>query len=581
MAKYNFFISYSLRDGNEYASEITELLKQRGYTVWSGIANLTPGSTWAASVDDAISNCDCFLPVITESYLSSKWVRNELFAALSTSKERAKKILPFFFTDKPLPPEIMLHLSQHHGIHINHAEELPLAIDKIDEALGYDLKLDILYEKLTEYSKLKDDYKEVDTICRIIDLLCLQHNNSPKTTTLETLSFYKELYRLYTRLQKYGWAYSAEDKKIIRTIMDALTKVSGIINNISMDDSISLFSCSFAIHMLFLEREIRSECIDVWTSGDVRNPCPIEQYQKMQERFVTTFYDTYNEEALNSNPDYLPEDIKFIEETANYIFDRENTFTIPKNKKEMPSSDPSMSEDEEILLSIAKFIQEGNNLFDKLQQHGAAGDFLKCLLTSYERLKKYCEIVGATKIASDCVDKIVEIRGKVDKQEVLGNGNKKAENGIKSLLGLTIQNSGSYDVFISFKNEDSDLAETIYKFCHRHMKVPFWSKKTLPELSKSEYEDAIYDALRNSKHFVVVLSKLEYLNANWIKREMAAFDRAITEGRKTDANFVFVVTDDVYASIINSNKMCLDERYCGYQIIKISEYEKTLLEYLR
>lgn len=581
MAKYNFFISYSLRDGTAYASEIAELLKQQGYTVWYDIANLAPGSEWEASVAEALSNSDCFIPVITESYLSSISTREELFFALSQSKERAKKVIPFFFTDKPLPPEIKLRLYRYQGFRINQPEELPLAINKTSETLGYDLELDTLYEKLTEYSKLKDDYKAADTICRIIDLLCMRQNTSKDTTVLETLSFYKELYRLYTRLQKYGWAYDAEDQKIIRVILDALTKVSAIINNVSIDDSISLFSCSFAIHMLFAEREIRSECIDVWTKGDVRNPCPIEQYKEKQQRFITAFYDSYTEDALNSNPNYSSEDIKFIRETENYIFDRENAFTIPKAKKEIPFSEPSVPEDEEILLSIAKFIQEGNNLFDKLQQHGAAGDFLKCLLTSYERLKNYCEIVGATKIASDCVDKIVEIRGKVDKQEEVGNGNKKAENGIKSLLGLTIQNSGSYDVFISFKSEDSDLAETIYKFCHRHMKVPFWSKKTLPELSKSEYEDAIYDALRNSKHFIVVLSKLEYLTANWIKREMATFDRAITEGRKTDANFVFVVTDDVYSDIINSNKTCLDERYCGYQIIKLSEYEKTLLEYLR
>ena len=112
------------------------------------------------------------------------------------------------------------------------------------------------------------------------------------------------------------------------------------------------------------------------------------------------------------------------------------------------------------------------------------------------------------------------------------------------------------------------------------MKVPFWSKRTLPELSKSEYEDAIYDALRKSKHFVVVLSSLEYLNANWVQREMKAFDRAITEGRKPGGNFVFVATDSVYEQILSCNKMCLDERFCGYQIIKMSEYEQTLMSYI-
>ena len=61
---------------------------------------------------------------------------------------------------------------------------------------------------------------------------------------------------------------------------------------------------------------------------------------------------------------------------------------------------------------------------------------------------------------------------------------------------------------------------------------------------------------------------------------MSTFHRAITEGRKNGANFVFVVTDDVYEAIMDSNKMCLDERYCGYQIIKMSEYEETLAQYI-
>jgi hypothetical protein len=238
------------------------------------------------------------------------------------------------------------------------------------------------------------------------------------------------------------------------------------------------------------------------------------------------------------------------------------------------------TEDEEILLSVAKFMQEGNKLFDVLQKRGIAGDFLKCLLTSYERLKNYCQIVGATDVAAECIDRIVEIRGQLDKQSSIPGKNEKAENGIKSLLGFTLSSSGSYDVFISFKNEDSDLAEKVYQLCQRHMKVPFWSKRTLPELSKSEYEDAIYDALRKAKHFVVVLSNLEYLKASWLQREMKTFDRAITEGRKPGGNFVIVATDAVYDEIIRSNKACLDERFCGYQILKMSEYEKELIPYI-
>lgn len=583
MAKYNFFISYSQKDGAAHAQEIKKLLLEKGYTVWTP-STMFVSDTWASAISDALADCDCFLPVITDDYLTSVWAQKELEGAITLSSGRAKRILPLQFTNQPLSDHLQFLLCRYQIARVDSPEKLGSVIDQIDHAFGHELKIDVLYEKLTEYSRLKDDNKEADTICRIIELLCTRWNHLNYPSPTESLTLYKELYQLYERLNKYSWSYDKESKKIVRVILNALGTVSSIIHNLSLEDTLDLYTSSFAIRMLYLDREIRSECADVITSGDVRNPCPVEQHIERQANFVQAFEHLLSEQetALETNLHYTAEDIAFIRETPTYILKKHVTDPLtPKVKTAESTAEQTLSEEEEILLSIANFMQEGNKLFELLQKHGAAGDFLKCLLTSYERLKNYCEVVGATKVASECVDRIVEIRGEIDKHPSSGKGNEKAENGIKSLLGFTLQNSGSYDVFISFKNEDSDLAETIYKYCHRHMKVPFWSKRTLPELSKSEYEDAIYNALRNSRHFIVVLSNLEYLNTNWIKQEMSTFHRAITEGRKKEANFVFVVTDDIYKAIMDSNKMCLDERYCGYQIIKISEYESTLLQYLR
>ena len=236
--------------------------------------------------------------------------------------------------------------------------------------------------------------------------------------------------------------------------------------------------------------------------------------------------------------------------------------------------------DDELLVSIARFIQDGNKLFDILQKNGIAGDFSECLRESYERLKNYCVVVGADDIAAECAERIVEIRNDATKQQEGTTENEKVEKGIKSLLGFTLEDSGKYDVFISFKNEDSDLAEKIYEYCHKRIKQPFWSKKSLPRLSKSEYSKAIDMALENSKHFVVVLSDLKYFDAEWIKYEMDVFNNEIKEGRKKNSNFVIVATDDVYNQIIQSNKTVLDIAYRRYQIIKMSEYEETLAQYI-
>ena len=345
-------------------------------------------------------------------------------------------------------------------------------------------------------------------------------------------------------------------------------------------DVVDLQLAAVAVRLLYADREIRTECAEILTYGDVIIPCPIVQFAEKQQPYVQAYRCLLQQAKESSDKNgFSDADFTFITETENYILENkitESTTPAPQRKKQ----EETLSETDEILISVAKFMQEGNKLFDVLQKNGIAGDFLNCLLTSYERLKNYCEVVGAKNVAADCVDRIVEIRNAISKADEDVPADEKIENGIKSLLGFTLKGSGEYDVFISFKSEDADLAESVYNLCQRNLKVPFWSKRTLPQLSKSEYEDAIYDALRKSKHFVVVLSDLKYLQANWIKREMAAFDRAITEGRKTNANFVFVVTDNVYKEIIASNKMCLDERYCGYQIIKMSEYENTLMDYI-
>ena len=175
----------------------------------------------------------------------------------------------------------------------------------------------------------------------------------------------------------------------------------------------------------------------------------------------------------------------------------------------------------------------------------------------------------------------MEIRNTAGKQQKGMVENQKAEKGIKSLLGFTLEDSGYYDVFISFKNEDSDLAERVYEYCHKRIKQPFWSKKSLLRLEKSEYSKAIDMALENSKHFVVVLSDLKYLEAEWIKYEMDVFNNELKEGRKEKgSNFIIVATDDVYDKIIQSNKTVLDIAYRRYQIIKMSEYEDTLAQYI-
>ena len=577
MAQYNFFISYSHKD-RELLEQVSALLKERGYSVFSDM-ELMMGVEWAEAIAEAIANSDCFIPMITDAFLTSASTQHELRYASQLSKGRAQSIFPLYFTTRDLPASMEIVLGTYQSFFIRKPEDLQAAIEIIDKFFGYKIKSATLYEKLAEYRSLKHAAKETDTVCRLLNLICSQW---PHMTTAEKKLACPEICKLLDPLSCYPGEYGSEAKALSRSVLSAASNAAGLLQSIKESFSEDVFFCAFAVQIKYWQHEVSINGVDMMTSGDVFqgiiNPFPIQKAIQDQAPYVQAFEAALAKATPNMEADFTAEEIDFIKQTPNFILSREETGSTPSRSYGAPAS--ALSEDEEILLSVAKFMQEGNRLFDALQKRGIAGDFLKCLLTSYERLKNYCQIVGATDVAADCVDRIVEIRDQLTRQVSKPTENEKAENGIKSLLGFTLNSSGNYDVFISFKNEDSDLAEKVYQLCQRHMKVPFWSKRTLPELSKSEYEDAIYAALRKSKHFVVVLSRLEFLEANWIQREMKAFDRAITEGRKPGGNFIFVATDSVYDEILRCNKMCLDERYCGYQILKMSEYEKTLMQYI-
>ena len=577
MAKCDVFLSYSVKDGREYSEILSQLLEEMGISVWIAHKMVTPGSIWVDQITEAISSCRYFIPIITEAYNTSSYAIDELSYAFESFQSRSKTILPIVATDT-LSDSIQYYIGRIQWFSMDSAEELPVIADKIARLIRNDYDYESLYARIAEYAKLKNDNKEAQVICQLINLLSDQFQSEKSDKKRKEIC--QEIHRLYGRLEKYVGGYDAESRNTVDTIIKTLDSVSTNFYK-SYDEGKpflqNLFFCAFKIQMLYYDREIRIECADVITSGVVRDPVPVEHYIRDQKPYADAFWAMY---SIRGEGNFSEEELSLIEATPRFIYDSAGKTQSAASPARSREHEPGLSKEDEILRSIAHFMQEGNKLFDILQEKRMEGSFLRCLLTSYERLKAYCQVVGASDVAAECVDRILEIQNLVERSPESKGEDGKAEKGIKSLLGFTLHGSGSYDVFISFKNEDSDLAEIIYNYCQKYFKEPFWSKRSLPELSASEYEDAIFDALRKSKHFVIVLSKIEYLQESWIKKEMATFDRAITEGRKEGGNFLFVVTDDVYDYIIRSNKMCLDERYCGYQIIKMSEYESILYKYL-
>ena len=580
MAKYQFYISYSHRDGMAIAQWAKKELTARGYTVFLD-EDVLPGTDWVESLAEAIRECDAFVPIITEGFLASTIAMQETEFVVRLSHERSKYIVPLVCTTQPWPVSLQMILSRYQQI-LYTPDYADAMWDRIERTVGVEIKSTALYDKLAEYREIRHEVKAAETLCALIDLCCHRWTHEGDRQALS-----REMGRLLEQLAGFSGGYDEKNKAVSRPMLDAMSAVEKILceDTFPMTD---LFFAAFAVRLWHWIWEIRVEAVDIMTSGDVMSgiidPFPLADYVQKQADSVVAFQERFAEAELTLDQAYTPDEAAWLRDTTRYVLQTRPKPPAPWEHmpKQEKATEPTVSPDEEILLSVAKFMQEGNKLFDVLQQRGIAGDFLKCLLTSYERLKTYCQIVGATSVAADCVDRIMEIRALLDAPQEQECGNPKAEQGIKSLLGFTLNTDEKYDVFISFKDADADLAEKMYQLSRRHMKKPFWSKRSLPELSKSEYEKAIYQALDRSTHFVVVLSNLDYLNSHWVELETGIFHREIAEGRKPEnSNFVFVMTDELYHQVIGDNKRGLPIEFRGYHIIKMSEYQDTLMKYIR
>lgn len=575
MAKYQFYISYSHRDGGAIAQWAANELTARGYTVFLD-ADMTVGSDWVQAITEAIADCDAFIPIITDGFLTSPFAIKEVQLAVHMSHERSKHILPLVCTDQPWPDTLRFVLGMYQQM--RYAPEYADAMwDRVERTIGVELKSTALYEKLAEYREIKHAAKEGETLCALIALCCGRWN-----TYGDNRALCLELCRLLEQLSQFSGGYDVESKEVSRRMLDAMGTVEQLLSQDILPTQ-DLFYNAFAVRLWRWIWEIRVDAVDLMTMGDVMvgaiDPFPVADYVQKQAECVAAFREGFAVAEPTLDESYTADEAKWLRDTIRYVLAQQHEYT-PTKREETGQS--AASPDEEILLSVAKFMQEGNKLFDVLQQRGIAGDFLKCLLTSYERLKTYCQIVGATDVAADCVDRIMEIRSLLDAPRSQDTNNEKAEQGIKSLLGFTLNTDEKYDVFISFKSEDTDLAEKVYNLSRQHMKKPFWSKRSLPELSASEYEKAIYRALDRSTHMVVVLSDLSYLSAHWVGLETGIFHREKAEGRKPPhSNFVFVMTDDLYGRVIGNNKCDLPIEFRGYHIVKMSEYRETLMQYIR
>lgn len=104
----------------------------------------------------------------------------------------------------------------------------------------------------------------------------------------------------------------------------------------------------------------------------------------------------------------------------------------------------------------------------------------------------------------------------------------------------------AYDIFISFKNTDSNgqltedvaIANEVYKQLTDAGMSVFFSNVILMQQGSAAYKEAIETALDEAKVLVAIATSAEYLTSEWVSYEREGFHNDILSGRKTNACIV-------------------------------------------
>ena len=443
----------------------------------------------------------------------------------------------------------------------------------------------VLYEKLSALIAI--DYRTgiQETLAALCELLCGELL-SKYPWTKEPQAEIAEILRIFEKLDHFPTAYGQEQRGIARKMLNAVATAEPLIRKLS--DSEDLFCCACLLRIQELKHCIRASCVDTTTHGDVdlySKPMP-EEYNTLSHKFLLSFG---GQMQLDDPTKY------YSAEQCSFIFAQaercrqiqavpqsgtESLFSIITQKNEVVEDTPPLTETEKTLHDIAGFMSRAYSLFETMSHDRAAADFLRCLKTSFERLKNYCDIIEAKSVSAQCIGYIAQIDQQLGRTDDTEDSQDKAGLGLKALLGLKLPQSGQYDVFLSYKHEDEDIVRKVYHYLKSKLLNVFFDKITLPELSESDYHEAIMTAMDHSQHFLVVITDLSQLESRWIKLEMKTFQHEMVEGRKPDANFIILVTDRVYEQIMSSNKMVLPLPYRSCEIMRIREYKDAIYGYL-
>ncbi|CAC5403742.1 unnamed protein product [Mytilus coruscus] len=96
-------ISYVRADAAHHALTLKQELSSLGFSVYLDVHEITSGVDWQDSLNDAVRNCQVFVPLVTPKYGETLWTNRENKDLKFVAKQIAEKVQKFMNTDTDLP----------------------------------------------------------------------------------------------------------------------------------------------------------------------------------------------------------------------------------------------------------------------------------------------------------------------------------------------------------------------------------------------------------------------------------------------------------------------------------------------
>ena len=590
MQRKDYYISYSPRD-HQYASQLKEYIQSQELSVWIDQDLIPTGLSFAETISDFIRSCDDMFVLFSEHSIQSKYLIEELRMAISTADNRNKKIIVVYLDKQSVIAfqEFSLIPNDYPSFYVDTSNpSWPEVLFPILYQKKIDGKKARIYEEISELKKSELYLDASDKTTEIIEIILEQIQPSIPLRNQHLLIFelvicLEQLHDLYDHC---CLDYSKEARKVTQNKLNMLKQLNDVFGQAAVDMSDVFYLCSM-IRFLYLDREIRWDCADMITHGDIQTggsmmTLQTSEYAEKQKKFR----EAYTQADLTSLQEGS-EITTFIIDTQNYIY----WTGVPKAKRHIAVKPKKVIQTElnEKLNAIARYINEGNRLFETIGCDEKTAAFVRCLITSYERLKNYCQEIGASDLTAECIKRIASLKERIQQYvDIEQKEHSTAENGIRALLGFSRPGVGDYDVFLCHRGQDTDIARKVYLFLKSRLREVFFDDVSLSEeLSDTDYKNAIYQALDKARHFVVIITDLAELapgyqrhEMDWMQEEMDVFHSEWIEGRKKGGNFVIIVTEDVYQKIVDANKCNIDLKWRRPTLIRLGAYQDQIAGYI-